>query len=256
MPTSRETIKYENHFLSNVICRVDFESDLSNETISQLAMSTEITQSFPIRGKDSVEEGTNFNVVQKPGADPQIFQERVSFVRKEFINSLGKNKCSISPKFLILEYGAYVSFEELKNHLMQIIQKIKNLSGDIQISRFGLRYINTFNVDNIRIFKSYFANEISGFVSLSAPSNTLLSRAMGKIEYINSDVRLNMNFGEFNRNYPGAIQKHDFVLDYDAFIQGNYKLSDAFPQKLDVAHNMIQDVFENSITDKLRELMK
>ena len=79
---------------------------------------------------------------------------------------------------------------------------------------------------------------------------------MGRIEYINSDIRLNMNFGEFNRNYPGAIEKHDFVLDYDAFIQGNYKLSDVFPQKLDTAHNMIQDVFENSITDKLREVMK
>nr|MBQ4320565.1 TIGR04255 family protein [Clostridia bacterium] len=256
MQSNKETIKYEKHFLSSVICRIDFESDLNNETLSNLAMSTEITDYFQIRGKDTVEEATNFNVVQKPGTDPQIFQEKVSFVRKEFINSSGKNKCSFSPKFLILEYGAYVSFEELKKHFMKIVQKIKSLSGDIQISRFGLRYINTFNVDSFRVFKSYFANEISGFVSLSAPTNTLLSRAMGKIEYINSDIRLNMNFGEFNRNYPGAIEKHDFVLDYDAFIQGNYKLSDAFPQKLEIAHNMIQDVFENSITDKLREVMK
>lgn len=256
MPMSTEQIKYGKNFLSNVICRIDFESDLESETIAQLSMSSEIIEYFPIRGKDVVEEGTNFNVIQKPGVEPQIFQEKVSLIRKEFIDSLGKNKCSISPKFLILEYTSYTSFEVLKMHFMQIIHKIRSLSGDVQISRFGLRYINTFNVDNTRIYKTFFNNEINGFVSLSAPENTSLSRAMGKIEYINSDIRLNMNFGEFNRNYPGVIQKHDFVLDYDAFIQGNYKLSDAFPQKIDTAHNMIQNAFEHSITDKLRELMK
>lgn len=253
-----QNIKYQRNFLSNVICRVDFNSDLQSDSLNNLLINQSITNVFPIKDKDIVEKQTNYTLTQTQDM-PQLMQENVSFIRKVFVSQCGKNKCNISPKFLILEYNDYSSFEKLKNDFLGIIQAIQNICGNIELSRFGLRYINVFNVDNIKIYKTFFSEKINEFVSLDSQDNgdnTIeISRALGKIEYVQNDIRLNMVFGEFNRNYPGVIQKHDFVLDYDAFIQGLYKLSDIFPQKFEAAHDLIQQIFEQSITDRLRNIL-
>lgn len=251
-----DSIKYSKHYLSNVICRIDFSTLLSESILSELSMEKDIINYFPLKLKDIVEEETNFNLIDEPGSEPVLSKEKNSFIRKTFVDSEGANKFIFSPKYILLDYSNYSSFEMLRTHLETIVKKIILLSPEIVVTRFGLRYINTFNVDDMRIQKSFFSNILNEFVCVSSLENATLSRAMGHFEYVNNDIRLNFNFGEFNRNYPGILQKRDFVLDYDASVQMNYKLSDILSAKLNIAHTMIQEAFENSITDKLRDMMK
>lgn len=255
MGNSFETIKYNKHFITSVICRVDFSDDLPDDVITELSVGTEIKTHFPMLAKDQIENTTGFNVVQKGNEDPIISRVTDTIVKKTFTDISGSNKCIFSKKSLALEYAAYNSFEELQKHFMTIVEKIVALYPNAKISRFGLRYINTYNCDLIRIQKNFFAKEINSLIGIQAAGNSNLSRAMGHIEYIRDEIRLSVNFGEFNRSYPGILQKHDFVLDYDAVIQGVYKLSDLIPAKLINAHELIQLAFEQNITDVLRDEM-
>lgn len=255
MAENPESICYNKHFLSKVICRVDFGNPLPEELFSTLSLGEDIAQSFPIRGKDQIENASNINVIKKQGESPVVSEEITTFVRKEFVDSTGKNRCYMSRKYIILDYNNYDGFEALHADFMKLIDRIKIYNVDILMERFGLRYINTFNSDTFKIQKGYFSSEVNSFIGATNVDGMLLSRAMGHTEFINDDIRLNANFGKYNRNYPGILQKNDFVLDYDAFVQGTYKISEAFPQKLLKAHEMVQNIFESHITEKLRAVM-
>lgn len=256
MEKNIDSIKYSSNYLSSVICRVDFAKPLSESVITQLAAGTEISTDFPIRGKDQVATAALINVSKSsPDAEPVVSEEKSQIVMKQFHDLTGKNKCVLSPQNLVFEYSSYDSFESLQVHFMRVVEKIIGSGENTIVSRFGLRYINTFNSDNVRIQKGFFSDFVSAFVNLRSTDDIPLSRAMGHMEYLQDDIRLTFNYGKFNRNYPGILQKNDFVLDYDAVIQGTYDIADLFPSKLVSAHKMIQTTFENCITDKLRATM-
>ena len=255
MPEVHAENKYSKHFLSKVIARIDFPNLLSDECFSELALGTAIEENFPLRGKDQVENRSNLNVFKKEGEAPTISEDIITLIRKEFVDSAGKNRCFISRQYIILDYDQYESFERLQNDFIKLVSVINGKQSDVVMSRLGLRYINTFNPDVFKLQKSYFSSEVNSILGFNSFDSMSLSRVMTHVEYICDDIRLTAKLGRYNRNYPGAIQKNDFVLDYDAFIQGSYRLSDVFPQKLINAHTMIQTAFESHITDKLRVVM-
>ena len=263
MTYSGENIKYKNNFLSSVICRIDFNSPLPEETINDLSKDTDLTGAFPIRGKDQVRKEKRLNWVSsfdnKKPEKPSVVEEEFTFIIKEFRNATGENKFVFAPTFIVFEYKKYNSFEKLKSNFLSVVNCLNKGNKDeknTNISRFGLRYINIIDPDKIRILKGYFANTINAFVNFELAKGLSLSRAVGQVEYLQDDIRLVVHYGEYNRSYPGILLKHDFVLDYDASVQGLYSISDIFPNKLIAAHSMIQNVFEHSITDKFRKIMK
>jgi uncharacterized protein (TIGR04255 family) len=58
----------------------------------------------------------------------------------------------------------------------------------------------------------------------------------------------------FNADYPAAIRKKSFILDYDAYYQGPQNLEDV-KHNIDIFHEAVQTLFEYSISDELRSLM-
>lgn len=254
-----ESIKYKKHFLSSVICRIDFNEMLPAEVLNSIAKDSLIIKGFPIHGKDQVGKEKTINILgfaNGKSVDSSVSQNETSYIIKELRNETGENKFVFAPSFFVFEYKKYESFEELKQYFMKVVNNIGEKGRDININRFGLRYINIIDPDKTRILKSYFSNSINSFVNFELAEGLSLSRAIGRVEYLKEDIRLVVNYGEYNRSYPGTLLKHDFVLDYDASVQGVYNISDIFPSKLIAAHEMIQNVFEHSITDKFRKIMK
>ena len=259
MLENADTVKYKNNFLASVICRVDFNEPLSTDVLNSIAKDSVINKKFPIRGKDQIGKEKTINISgfsNGKSADSSVSQNEKTYVIKELRNETGENKFVFAPTFCVFEYRKYESFGELKQYFMQLVNNISEKDRNVNINRFGLRYVNIIDPDKTRIMKNYFNSSINTFVNFKLAEGLNLSRAMGKIEYLQEDIRLVVNFGEYNRSYPGILLKHDFVLDYDASIQGLYNISDVFPSKLTAAHAMIQNVFEHSITDKLRIIMK
>ena len=82
----------------------------------------------------------------------------------------------------------------------------------------------------------------------------IVSRVFHNVEYSFDDFNLRYQFGMHNPDYPAPIKKKSFILDLDAYYQG-IQDKDEIQKNLDKYHDKIQEVFELSITDKLRTIL-
>ena len=74
-------------------------------------------------------------------------------------------------------------------------------------------------------------------------------------EYRINDMRLNFRYGMYNPQYPNIMRENSFTLDYDCFCDSVISGFDALLAHIVKGHDEIQDLFESSITDSLREKM-
>ena len=78
------------------------------------------------------------------------------------------------------------------------------------------------------------------------------SRAFMSNEYVYDDIKLRVQSGFFNPDYPAPIKRNHFVLDLDAYIDFPHLINNAesYFKRL---HGTIERKFEELITDKLRD---
>jgi len=123
-------------------------------------------------------------------------------------------------------------------------------------NRIGLRYINQVYLDSgDPLDWTNLINPI--LVSISeqfVESKDTIMRSMHFLEVGEEDYSLKFQFGLFNSECPGYINRKEFVLDYDCASRGEIDIS----QVLDTTkqfHKIIYDWFEKSIEDGLRQKM-
>jgi uncharacterized protein (TIGR04255 family) len=256
---SFETIKYNRSFIKQVILRVDFIDYLDSDSVFNKNVIEVIADSFPRKEKDQV---IKFNVLKieniKDQEKPNIFNQSIEGIQKTFTNRDCTNKCILSNKALVFEFNSYETFEIFMSSVSNIVIKLFMLLNKPITERIGLRFINIFDTDEIKTQKSFFSSNIAyatspGIVNLD--NDLKLKRSMMTAEYSLDDMTLNFRFGLYNKNYPAAIQKNDFVLDYDCFIQESINNAEDVISFINRGHNAIQLMFESSISDKLRKVM-
>jgi uncharacterized protein (TIGR04255 family) len=74
------------------------------------------------------------------------------------------------------------------------------------------------------------------------------------VELKRGDLDLRYQFGFPNQDYPAAMKRPELVLDLDAYTLSAHELVET-PVFLESGHRLIQEMFETSITSKLREKM-
>jgi len=90
---------------------------------------------------------------------------------------------------------------------------------------------------------------------LDFPDNAAeICRAFNNLSFNYGDLFLTYQYGLYNADFPAPIRKRNFVLDFDAYCQGPQNFDD-IRRNIDLFHDKIQDLFERSITDKLRNKM-
>jgi uncharacterized protein (TIGR04255 family) len=57
-----------------------------------------------------------------------------------------------------------------------------------------------------------------------------------------------------NPDYPAPVKRPLYILDLDASVSQAHDLAEVMPY-MENAHNLIQDIYERSITQKLRKKM-
>ena len=82
-----------------------------------------------------------------------------------------------------------------------------------------------------------------------------VNRLFNTVESRYDDLGVRFNFGLPNPDFPALIRRRVFVLDIDAYVQGAQDRNDIVAN-MDRAHDRIQQLFEESITDELRTAMK
>ncbi len=250
-------IKYANTFLNQVIIRVDFLQFLETEKLFSDDIEKVILKLFPRRGMDQKIRFDTINVVIDPNKPsmPNAQKETLEGIQREY--HAGKNKIILSNKFIISEVNEYDAFEKHYQDFQSILLSIY-AKQRITSARIGIRYINIFGTESIKLRKNMFSPEISATFSAKdyvSDNGSRLIRAMNMNEYQVMNMLLNFRFGMFNPDYPNPLTKESFALDYDCFTTEPIETMDEVLRTVVQGHDAIQELFEASITDSLRKVL-
>lgn len=253
------SIQYSKSFIDQVICRIDFNQFIENDNVFCPEIEKCILSYFPSRGKEQI---IRFNAIKFAFsvANKKYLNstgDSIDGVQREYFSQDGKNKVIMSNQFLVFDIRQYDSFVAMSMIMREIISVFlaKNHVGS---ERVGIRYINIYDEDKIKLQKNYFSSEIA---SILPTKNTpdldgmTLIRSMHMNEYQVSSMRLNFRYGMYNPEYPNALMKKNFSLDFDCFSDEVLESSEEIMHRFEIGHDAIQRLFENAISDYMRKVM-
>lgn len=228
-------IRYNNNYITNVICRLDFSeiNSLKNDVKEEFVK--ELLDYNNNKNKILIQSENGFSLIN-------IFE-----FEKE------KLKISLSCNSLIFELKKYTTFEDFLNIFTRIFGKFEELyKNDISYKRLGLRFINNIPIDDISKIDYIDTNLFSIYNFAESLTNLSLNRYMEQLSFKSDDSNVIFNFGINNPNYPAPlIKKNDFILDMDVSTK-DFPSEKTIIALLDNFHRIIQDLFEKSITSNLR----
>ena len=151
------------------------------------------------------------------------------------------------------KYGTYEVFiEEITDVLAAFFANYKDLSA----SRVGLRYVNIIEPEDEDplAWIAYINEGILGIIDFHEEKHCV-TRAFHILEYNFDGQAIRYQFGIANPDFPAAIKRKQFVLDIDSYFNGAFERQEIMGTPLK-SHEKIQELFEKSITDTTRSLMK
>lgn len=248
-----DKICYTNTPIKKVILRVDFLVKVSelNESLPS-EITDVIKNSFPIA------EARNVIAKEFQISNVEITQNNKNIQEWSFHTAERNASLIIKEDSFSIDINNYISF----NDILKVFTEIKNVFftnyPNLISKRIGLRYINEIiineeNQNPLDWTKHINSNLISIFKSTNEPSKII--RAFHNLELNYDDIMLKFQYGVHNSDYPAIIKKKVFILDLDAFYNGILK-KDEIDKFVERQHKIIQEQFEFSITDNLREYYK
>lgn len=239
----------EENFLKQVILQLDFlgHIELSKELIDELKHAVHA-------------DFADFKVVEKVVVelalpmDPEKTHEKRS-KGFSFKNPDTDDFMVLHSDSVIIDIKKYKSYAEFRNLVTKILNGIQRDNPSSKLSRLGFRYINQIIIDEGTPFEWDKKIKKSLTCGVEFVDKSELSRLMGLIELKKSNHSIRFHYGWFNSEYPNIIAKKEFLLDYDCYTKNEIEISSVLSQ-IDVFHNSIKKLFEDSISDELKNVME
>jgi uncharacterized protein (TIGR04255 family) len=246
-----EDICYKTDFLKEVVVRVDFLSP-----VWEVAKSLPPTISQEARRKFPIADPTPFVFEQLQVSEQGVSRSKTTGTEWRFHGMERDKTLCFHPTFLWIQYTSYDSYETLKSEFQDAMHSFLQAFKDTKVSRLGLRYINNVVLENgdPLVWSGYLNKQMLCLFKLYDESQAL-TRVFHNLEFNFGDHALRYQFGMHNPDYPAPIKKKTFVLDLDAYYEG-LQDTDEIMNNLDKFHGRIQSLFELSITEKLRSIMR
>lgn len=249
------TICYKRSCLSQVIIRLDFLEFIDSRILFNDAVEKVLLPNFPKKGMQQLIRFQSMNfTVDSSGAKTE--RTTKDGLQQEFLNSDG-NKIVLSNQFVVLELNKYTKYED---ELGKFIPVLRMIMAETQLTamRTGIRYINEFGKNGIKPQKNFFTTPASAFADTRILNGKKIIpiRAMALSEFIIDDMHLNFRYGQYNPQYPQPMKQVSFVLDYDCFCEEPLKGLEIILEHINKGHDAIQELFEASITEKLKKVMQ
>ena len=234
-----------------MIFNLDFPT-LKNYQDKFKEFQTLIKVNFPV-----IEEIKGFAIehkVSNEGKPESSVKEIVTFV----LNNKEKTKTvSLQENKLIFNFKDYIKFEEFQKTLKLVLDSLFNVYPEIISRKIGLRYINQINFDNGSLFDWNNLIESKLLTSIQFIDNKdELSRHLSLIEITKDEYQLRFQYGFYNSMYPSPIIKKEFMLDLDCFSSESFENSSEILKKVEIFNKIIGEMFEKSISNGLREIMR
>lgn len=258
--TDLSRVCYKNSFLKQVIVRIDFLQFVPTTGLFNSAIEEVILKIFPKRGKDQIIRFNEVNVFFTPDdrSTPNAKGTTTEGIKKEYFTLDGTDKIALTNKSMVFEINAYQSYQLHRQWLQNIIFTFCEINRITSV-RTGIRFINIFEASRIKLQKQYFSNEIAATLMIKPNQEKdalSLVRSMHINEYRCDSMSLNFRYGMYNPDYPNILKNNTFALDYDCYTEEPKETADDILRTIEKGHDLIQQMFEKSITDALRKVMK
>ena len=244
-----DEICYNSNYLKNVIVRLDFSNEIGElselpKTVQNLAL-----KSFPIP------EPRKTSTTEWQLSPDKVKQKQTEFMEWKFFSRDRKRVLTIYPAAIFIEFSSYKNFENFRNEFLCIVEGLFDIYKDTLCRRLGLRYINEIAMEGNNPFDwdDYLHPKLLAALHFIENSQ-FIARSFHLLELNYGDINLRYQFGMHNPDFPAPIKKKIFIMDFDAYNEGLQEFKD-ISENLDSYHQKIQELFEQSITDRLREAM-
>lgn len=244
--------KYTHNFLKNVTVRIDFSQnfyEISSDVPN--ALKEKLKENFPfVQRKSALAE--QMHVVSETEVQRRHIRENHWFFQAKD----GSKTLCLAPNFLWIDYKRYDCFDDLRATFSHVLEGLCESFPGLSANRFGLRYFNSIEMTDPHVteWEDFLDKNLLSIFAL-ADDKTKISRAFHNLEMNYGNLNLTFLYGMHNQDYPAPIRQKTFVLDFDAY-STNPQNKDELKANLVAMHDRIKALFEKSITDKLRLLMK
>jgi len=246
-----ESVCYRKPFLKEVIVRVDLASTISAiDQVLPPKIANVALNHFPITEPKKVLE-------QSLQIGPAEFRHSKSEVTQwHYYGKNREKRLAIASASLLATYSKYTSYEDLKEDFLAVLRVFFETYPDARASRVGLRYINNIEIPSTNPFSwaQYIAPAMLGLLDFFQEREHL-TRIFHIVEFRFEDLNVKFQFGLPNPEFPSVIKSPIFVLDLDGYVQGSQDFSE-IGINIDLAHTRIQKLFEESVTEELRRVMR
>lgn len=252
---------YKNHYLKNVILRVDF---VSPEEMLKQSLLPEVknicVKHFPIFEELKIE--THQVQISREGSTVKndVCLEKIS--EWHFFGKDRNNELVITHSNMFVNFKEYESFADFKSQFFMILDKLVKAYPNIKINRVGLRYIDQIELASDKKVRKSWRNYWNKYLNthllqglLFADNDMAITRHMSTLEMNYGDHMLRFQYGIYNEDYPAPNKKNSFVLDTDIYAHGLFS-TDEVKDSVDVYHQQAKNWFEKSIKAPLRNKME
>lgn len=248
--------KYEKNFLTSVVLRIDFFSVIDTLTVNlpRKVIAKLKNYQYELVGERILSQ-FSIQFGQIPSQQQQQQQPPNNAKEWTFIN--GAKKIVLSNQYVFLEITKYDSYSMIESEFLDIWKALnQSVKDEFYVKRFGMRYVNEIDLGidkNPTNWKKLLAPQLQA-ISLLHPETNELSRAMHDAYLNKGEFYLHCQLGMYNPDFPAAINKKVFIIDFDAYKEGIISSSEIDPL-IGSCHSAIKEKFETLIGDDLRKLM-
>jgi uncharacterized protein (TIGR04255 family) len=241
---------YEKSFLKEVIARVDF-----SPPIEALTKNTPPPVRNAALARFPISEPKQAVAQQLELSASAVRHKSQEFTEWNYYGREREKRLVIAPPTAYVTYSRYSAYEALKDDFFSVLTSLFETFSDLGISRLGLRYINHIIPPTQDPFgwEEYIDERLLGLFS-RFKERERVTRLFNIAEFKYEDLQIKFQFGAPNPDFPATIRRALFILDIDGFVHGLQNLSE-ISRNIDRAHERIQTLFEESITEHLREIM-
>jgi uncharacterized protein (TIGR04255 family) len=241
-------ICYKKNHLQEVVAVIQFASPIQalNEAVLPEKVQAILKARYPIfESQKAITQNVIFNE-QGMETNSSEYQQWV------YHGETREKTIAVTQDSITVSIKQYKSYDEFKLDVIEPIEEISKLEGNVYIVRTGLRYVNVFpsktNEYN-ELIQKFHPMISSSFSNIIDPDS--ISRLISVSEYIHDEVKCRVQSGIFNADYPAKIKNKEFVLDIDAFIDTPHSFAN-INKLFDSLHTVIQGKFEKNITETVR----
>lgn len=241
---------YQKSFLKQVIARIDFATPISQlEKAVPTKLLNAIVKNFPIV------EPADMLMQEVALEGNSIKHSQTATKHWNYYSKDRERQLTIAPQHVFVVYTTYKKYEEIRDQFSAVIDALAKAFPETKSARFGLRYVNQIDlaIDDPTNWDQYVDKDLLSPRKFFGEEDPI-TRLITVVELKYDDMAVVFQFGMPNPDHPAQIRRPLFVLDLDASILQAHDLTEAIGY-MDEGHSKIQEVFERSITEKLREKM-